>query len=368
MRVLTLGCVVLLSVCPSWAQQDMGVITGVVTDATGAAVPGAIIIVVNQETNETRSTATTITGSYTVGPLRIGTYEITVEKHGFKKAVWPGLVVHAQDRVRVDISLDLGEVSQVVSVTEQAPLLQAETSSIDHVVGQREIRELPLNGRNFQQLAWLTAGVFPATRQELVPNLSATVTYVGSSSNYIMDGYNWNGSSVGPPATERQRRRIPQWNNINFFSPYGHASYHGLDVQLECRYGHGLSFSAAYTWSHSIDNVTEQFGSGGGLPQDFRNLSQSRGNSNFDFRHRFVVGTVYEFPLGKGRQWLNHSGWRDRVFGGWQLSNLLSVQTGHYFSITVPNPRQRLGATGVGLVAGSNIQRQTRRANRRPVV
>lgn len=187
-----------------------------------------------------------------------------------------------------------------------------------------------------------------AVQQELVRNLSLTVAYVGSSTSYLMDSYNWNGSPPGPPATERQRRRIPQWNTIDLQSPYGHSSYHGMDVQLERRYAQGLSVTAAYTWGHSLDNIAEQFGAGGGGLQDFSNFSQGRGNSNFDFRHRIVTGAVYELPFGKGKRWVNRGGVLNHGFGGWQLSGLWSAQTGHYFSLSVPNARQRLGATAVG--------------------
>ncbi|MBI3281260.1 MAG: TonB-dependent receptor, partial [Acidobacteria bacterium] len=187
-----------------------------------------------------------------------------------------------------------------------------------------------------------------AIQRELPGSMSLTAAYVGSSSNYLLDDYNWNGSAPGPPATEVQRRAIPQWNNINYFSAIGHASYHGLDLQVERRYASGLSFSAGYTWSHSIDNIPEQFGSGGGGIQDYRNFDGSRGNSNFDVRHRFVQGLVYELPFGKGRPVLDRGGVVNALFGGWQLSNLLTLQSGHYFTPTLANSRQRLGATGVG--------------------
>jgi hypothetical protein len=82
--------------------------------------------------------------------------------------------------------------------------------------------------------------------------------------------------------------------------------------------------------------------------QDFRNFSMARGNSNFDVRQRFVAGAVYELPFGKGRRWLSRGGVLDFFFGGWELSNLASVQSGHPFTITVPNARTRLGATGLG--------------------
>jgi hypothetical protein len=187
-----------------------------------------------------------------------------------------------------------------------------------------------------------------AIQRELTGNLALTIAYVGSSSNFLMDSYNWNGSEIGPPATERQRRRIPTWNQINFRAPFGQGNYHGLDLQLERRYANGLYFSGAYTWSHSIDNIPEQFGPGGGGLMDFRNIDQNRANSNFDVRHRFIGSVAYELPFGKGRRWMNHGGILNGVFGGWEMSNMLSMQTGNYFTITVPNPLNRLGASGIG--------------------
>ena len=111
-----------------------------------------------------------------------------------------------------------------------------------------------------------------AVQQELLPGWSLTTAYVGSSSNYIMGNYNWNGSPIGAPATEQQRRRIPQWNTVDLVSPYGQGNYNGLDAQLDKRFAKGYSLTAAYTWSHSIDNIPEQFGPGGGGLMDFRNI------------------------------------------------------------------------------------------------
>jgi hypothetical protein len=187
-----------------------------------------------------------------------------------------------------------------------------------------------------------------AVQQEIRRDLSLTVAYIGSASSYILDAYNWNGSLPGPLATERQRRPIPQWNNITLRTPFGHANYHGLDAQVERRFSQGFSLSGAYTWSHSLDNVTEQFGSGGGGLQDFDNFEGSRGNSDFDYRHRVVAAALYELPFGSGRALMNQKGWMNQLFGGWQVSGIISAQTGHYFTLTVPNSRQRLGATRVG--------------------
>jgi hypothetical protein len=187
-----------------------------------------------------------------------------------------------------------------------------------------------------------------AVQQELTRDLSLTVAYVGSGTSYLMGAYNWNGSDPGPLATEAARRPIPRWNAINFRTPFGHASYHGMDMQLEKRYDAGFSFSTSYTWSHSLDNIPEQFGPGGGGLQSTKDFRSARGNSNFDLRHRFVAAALWEMPFGRGRKWMNRSGVLNQLFGGWQLSGLTAVQTGHYFTITVPNPRPLLGATALG--------------------
>ncbi|MBM3747415.1 MAG: hypothetical protein FJW34_16645, partial [Acidobacteria bacterium] len=182
---------------PAGAQQDMGVITGLITDATGAAVPGAKVTVVKQDTNEPRSTETSVTGAYTVGPMRIGIYSVSVEKAGFKRALWRDIKVSAQDRVRADIQLEVGQVSDAISVTAEAPLLQAETSSLAHVVSQRDIRELPLNGRNFQQLAWMTAGVMPATASRDRESGFNAHGQPMTQNSFIIDGVDNNNNVMG---------------------------------------------------------------------------------------------------------------------------------------------------------------------------
>lgn len=81
---------------------------------------------------------------------------------------------------------------------------------------------------------------------------------------------------------------------------------------------------------------------------DFRNIRANRGNSNFDVRHRFIGSFAYELPVGKGKRFLSKNRVVDAFLGGWELSNLLALQTGNYFTVTVNNPRERLGASGIG--------------------
>src|SRR5688572_5996696 len=188
MRRISIPVLTAIAVSALFAQQDMGVVTGVVTDKTGAAVPGAKILIVNPATNEQREALTAESGAFTIGPLRIGQYNVTVERQGFKKANWTGINVSAQDRVRADFQLEIGALTESVSVTAEAPVLNAETATLAHVVDEKQIRQLPLNGRNFQQLAWMTAGVAPATRSRDRESGFNAHGQPATQNNFIIDG------------------------------------------------------------------------------------------------------------------------------------------------------------------------------------
>jgi len=162
-KCIRVSCLlVLLLALAVWAQQDMGYITGRVVDASGLVVPDATITVLERQTGDRTVTRSTPTGNYTAGPLKIGTYQVMVEQDGFKRALVDDVAVHAQSRVRVNFTLKLGQVAETISVEARAPLLETENASLGRAIETRAIRQLPLSGRNFQQLALLTAGVIPA--------------------------------------------------------------------------------------------------------------------------------------------------------------------------------------------------------------
>src|SRR6266498_2979982 len=117
-----------------YAQQDTGMITGQILDASGSAIPLATVLLVNTGTNVQTSVATNSDGLFVATPLRIGVYSITVGAKGFKKAVRDNIALRVQDRLRIDFRLEVGEVSESVEVTSEAPLLQSETSSLGQVI------------------------------------------------------------------------------------------------------------------------------------------------------------------------------------------------------------------------------------------
>src|SRR5579864_8504349 len=140
------------------AQVDRGNIVGSISDPTGARVPGAQVTVTNLETNQATRVTSDGTGNYKVDLLRIGTYSITVEKGGFQRAVQPSVEVGVNQAARVDIALKVGSSSETVEVNAAPPLLETQASSLGTIETERRISSLPLNGRDFIQLAYLGPG------------------------------------------------------------------------------------------------------------------------------------------------------------------------------------------------------------------
>jgi Carboxypeptidase regulatory-like domain len=150
--VLSLSFLVLGSCLSAYAQSTYGSITGSVTDTSGAAVTDASVTLTNLGTAEKRAQASGSDGLFTFVNLFPGQYRIDAEKQGFKHFTRNPITVQVQQSSHIDAVLQVGEVSQVVEVTSENSLLQAETSSLGQVVEQRKANELPLNGRNIFNL------------------------------------------------------------------------------------------------------------------------------------------------------------------------------------------------------------------------
>ncbi len=144
---------------PVFGQVASAELTGTVLDSTGAAVANAKVTATNVATNLTRDAASDSAGKYILTLLPPGDYTLSVEAAGFRKLVQSGITLQINQQAQVDLTLQLGQVSETVEVTGQAPLLESESSSLGTVVNQKLVNQLPLNGRNFIQLATLSPGV-----------------------------------------------------------------------------------------------------------------------------------------------------------------------------------------------------------------
>src|SRR5262249_25868029 len=143
------------------AQTATGILEGVVTDTTGAAVPAAKVTIENQRTGVVTTQLTNAEGRYVQPYLIPSEYRLTVEKPGFQKNVTSDIKVDVQQTVAVNVSLRVGEITNTVEVTASSVQLATETSSISTVIDMKRILDLPLNGRNPFALATTAPGVIP---------------------------------------------------------------------------------------------------------------------------------------------------------------------------------------------------------------
>ena len=145
------------------AQTVSTEILGLVTDPTGAVIPAAVIKITRVATGDVRSTRTNESGNYIFPLLEIGEYEVTCSAPGFKTEVVHSITIELQQQARLDFHLQVGERAEMMEVTATNPLLRTEDASLGSVIESKRVVELPLNGRNFSQLATLMPGVIFGT-------------------------------------------------------------------------------------------------------------------------------------------------------------------------------------------------------------
>src|SRR5881628_2712577 len=188
------------------AQGTTGSISGFVTDATHAAVPGATVTVRHVETDQKRVVVTDAGGRYRAHALSPGKYELTVELQGFRTAQHSDLSLSVGQDAVVNVQLELGALSERVVVTGEAALVSTHQSSVAALVDEKQIRELPLNGRDFSQLTLLQPGVTssPSTQRQVDRGMGTQVSIAGARPNqisYQLDGTDANTQGNGSPGS-----------------------------------------------------------------------------------------------------------------------------------------------------------------------
>src|SRR5437762_3141524 len=188
------------------AQGTTGSISGFVTDDTSAALPGATVTVRHVETDQKRVVVTDGDGRYRAQQLAPGPYEVSVELQGFRTARVPDLTLTVGQDAAVNIQMKVGGVDEQVTVTGEAALVNMRQSSVAALVDEKQIRELPLNGRDFSQLTLLQPGVTssPSTARQVDRGMGTQVSIAGARPNqisYQLDGTDVNTQGNGSPGS-----------------------------------------------------------------------------------------------------------------------------------------------------------------------
>ncbi len=209
--IVVLRCLLLsmmLTPAAMYGQTDSATVLGTVSDAAGSVVAGAEVSVINTGTNIKTVVKTGAQGTYIVTPLRIGNYSIMVEGTGFKTETRTGIVLQVQDRLKIDFALQVGSVHEDVVVQGAGPMLETESSTLGQVVAAKQITDLPLNGRDYTQLASMTTGVIKIkegnslTGTTTASNGNAGGSFAvngtrGTLNNFMLDGVDNNSNDNG---------------------------------------------------------------------------------------------------------------------------------------------------------------------------
>ena len=237
---------VVVTLLPGWradAQVDTGSIVGQVKDTTGASISHATITITEENTGVHATQNTSADGDFSFSPVKLGSYRVTAEKNGFKTAVQRPLEVTIQSRLQVEIKLEVGGASETVEVQSQASALDTQTSSLQQLVDQRAINDLPLNGRNPAFLAQLSPGVTFAQNDGRNLQASGSFTANGAKrtqNNYLLDGMD-NNASIGDLVNQAQYVVMPPPDALreftvqtsNYSAEFGHAAGAVLNVSTK---------------------------------------------------------------------------------------------------------------------------------------
>jgi len=219
-------------------EVSNAVVVGAVVDPTQAAVSGATVTLTHLATAAGTQVHTDDRGQYRTPPLRLGEYDIQVEAQGFKRFHQTGLVLDIGDVRQVNAVLEVGQVSESVNVEASAPLLQTSDSTVGTVITNQQIEELPLNGRDYLQLAALSSGTIPAINGGVGISVGGQA---GGQIAFLLDGQDNNNQQITPGHSGQKEIIKPSIDAIQEFkvvtngysAEYGRSSSGVVSVALK---------------------------------------------------------------------------------------------------------------------------------------
>lgn len=249
-------------------------IEGTVLDQSKAVVPGAVVIVTNKDTGAVRTVTTNDTGAYRFDLLPVATYSLTVKKKGFQAASVPKIELRVGRTATIDIGLKLGSESQTIEVTSEAPIVDEQKSDVALSITPRDVEDLPLNGRDFANLAYLAPGARPVDSYDPTKNRAAVFSVDGGAGrnvNVTVNGVDNKDNTVGGPVMQFPLEAIQEFNisTQRFSAANGRSEGAAINVITKSgtnNYHGSLYLYDTETALNAIDAFTE---AGGGQKRDF---------------------------------------------------------------------------------------------------
>ncbi len=257
--LLALACGSLIGVL--YGQFESAEVLGTVRDPSGKPIPGAAVILSNEETGIQSKATTDETGNYDFFNVKIGKYSLTVEHPGFSRFSTGGVVVNVNARQRVDASMQVGEVTQSIEVSGAASTVETDSSEKGQVINMQAVQELPLNGRSFSDLALLTTNVHRSVYALAVPPREGAFNTNGLRStynNFMLDGIDNNAYSTSNQGYSNQVAQpgpdaIAEFKVItnNYSAEYGRVG--GAVINAAMRSGSNQIHGAVYDFFRNTD-------------------------------------------------------------------------------------------------------------------
>ena len=264
--------VLLALALPAAAQQTTGNITGRVLDDQGAAVPGATVTATSTETGFVRTDVSDAEGIYRLNALPVGAYDVVTDLQGFTRVEQKGLVVNVGQNIELNVTLKVAQIAETITVTGESPLISTSASSVGQVVDVARIESLPLNGRQFANLAATVPGVGlgfhsdPTKSSQFSPQINGGN---GRNVNYQIDGGDNNDDTVGGLLQAFPLEAIQEFNFVTqrFKAEYGRSNGGVLNVVTKAGTNdfRGSWFTLfrdkalnATTFSEQINNLPKQ--------------------------------------------------------------------------------------------------------------
>ena len=234
--VLSASLFLVFSASAYGQQANNALLVGVVSDGTGGQLPGATVTATHVATNTSVGIVTDARGQYRTPPLRIGEYELSVQLDGFRTFVQRGVVLNIGDVRNLDVTLEIGSLEETITVEATPPPLNTSDSTVGTVITNEQIAALPLNGRDYLQLASLSAGTGPATSQGVIIGGQS-----GSAVAFLLDGHDNNSQQISTSHSGQKEIVKPSIDAIQEFkvvtnsysAEYGRSSSGVVSVSLK---------------------------------------------------------------------------------------------------------------------------------------
>ena len=270
----------------AWAQIVGGTISGTVRDETGAGLPAAAVSVKNLETGTERKLLTDDAGRYSAPSIAVGRYQVSAEKEGFASQLKTGIDLVVGAAAAVDLVLPLGEFKQVITVEAASSLVNPSTSQTSGLVDERQIKDLPLNGRSYDQLVTLNPGIvnYTAERSGGTGTSSSSVGSMFAISGrrpqenlFLLNGVEYTGASVinnTPGGTSGQLLGVDAVREFNVVTDTYGAEYGkrpGGQVSIVTASGGNALHGSVYEFLRNSDLDARNFFDQGSIPAFRRN-------------------------------------------------------------------------------------------------